>query len=54
MKIKKDHFQQFSEIYGKTTSEEHRPSLQQKKTSVGFVAKEKGIRISGETVSAVL
>ncbi|CAC5421870.1 unnamed protein product [Mytilus coruscus] len=49
-----DHYQKFSELYGKNTSEEHRPSLQQKKASIGSVAKDKGIRISGETVRAVL
>lgn len=50
----KDHYKHFTESYGEETTEEHRPSLQAKKVPIGSLAKEKGLRISGETVRVII
>jgi hypothetical protein len=46
------HYVQFSEIYGKSTEEKHRPSLTEKKGVL--TEKQAGFRVSGETVRLIL
>jgi hypothetical protein len=48
------HYTDFADAYGFPTTEEHRPSLQEKSKAVGTCAKELGIRTCGETGRAVL